>query len=191
MKYIKPSIILICSITLFGAGCNSDKPGYYQELSEDLQTENRDLKDKNEELTNQVDELEQKVSELEEQLDDKENRAVSAEAELQESAKELDKVKSSQILTNYKVDVADTWRLSESLLNASMNSPEELCPNIIEQRTTGNNIYWMLKRQIRALESEYSGYRSSITYINNNLNSLNGSIRVVQDKCSSLRYEIE
>lgn len=185
-------LLALCgAIIMLGAGCNNDELLHYQGLSEDLSSENRSLKEKNEDLTNQITDLEERISELEEQVTEKESRATSAEAQLEESAEALNQAKSAQVLTNYKVDAASAWRLSESLLNASMNSPEELCPNIIEQRTAGNNIYWMLKKQIRGLESDYSNYRNSITYIKNNLNSLNGGLRMVQDKCSSLRYEIE
>lgn len=92
------------------------------------------------------------------------------------------------ILVNYKLDAQDGEDLRNSLLNAAYNSPSQMCPSIIAERTTMQHIYYMVLDDIAELESKYGKYRNSISYIANNLNGLDGTIQIVKDKCASLGY---
>lgn len=95
------------------------------------------------------------------------------------------------ILLNYKIDSNQYDEMQDGLLNSAYNTPNALCPNIIQNRTTGNNVYWLVKDFVQQLENEYGQYRSQISYIDNNLNGLWGLLSVVQDQCEAVGYEIE
>lgn len=185
-------LIFVClSFIFLGAGCSTTKPDYREALINNLSSENAELKSKNSELEAEKEDLEARVSNFEDELSQKQVQLEKTESAARASDTALQQVSKDQILTAYKVDSAQVWHVGESLLTASNNSPEQLCPNIIAERSTGNNLYWMLKNSIKKLETDYGKYRNSFVYIKNNLDSLNGSLQIVRDKCSSIRLEIE
>lgn len=94
------------------------------------------------------------------------------------------------ILINYKVDAQDGKSLREALLNASVSSPDKLCPNIIAERTTKKNIYYLVINQLNDLEAQYGQYKEKIVYIGNNLPGLWAAIEIVKDKCESIGFNI-
>jgi len=90
------------------------------------------------------------------------------------------------ILVNYKLDAQDGEGLRNDLLLAAYNSPSQMCPSIIAERTTRQHLYYLVLDNIAKLKSKYGKYRNSISYIDNNLAGLDGIIQIVKDKCASL-----
>lgn len=91
-------------------------------------------------------------------------------------------------LVNFKIDMQDGRDLRNSLLEASNNSPSQMCSSVIAERTTKQHIYYMVLENNDNLKSKYGEYRASISYINNSLNGLDTVIQIVKDSCASLGY---
>lgn len=92
------------------------------------------------------------------------------------------------IIINYKLDIQDGKGLREFLSNTAYNSPSQMCPSIISEKTTRQHAYYSVLDNIVELKSKYGQYRNSISYIDNNLVSLDATIQIIKDKCASLGY---
>lgn len=92
------------------------------------------------------------------------------------------------ILVNFRLDVLDGENLINGLLEGSENSLSQMCPSIIAEKTTRRHTYYLVLDNIAELKSKYGQYRSSISYIDNNLAGFDGAIQIVKDKCASLGY---
>lgn len=101
---------------------------------------------------------------------------------------ELSENNNDTALINFKLDVQTGEDLREALLNASYNTPHQLCPNIIASRTARNNIYFGVIDAIDKLDTDYGMYRSTVPYINTWLTNLRKTPQIVKDKCESLGY---
>lgn len=94
------------------------------------------------------------------------------------------------VLTQYRLDAQNGKSMQETLLTTVTNNPAQICPNIIAEKTSQQNIYYLVSNNIQTLKSKYSKYRNSVEYIDNNLNGLDGVLQMVKDKCASLGYLI-
>jgi len=91
-----------------------------------------------------------------------------------------------KILAEYKSDkvtlIDQYFSMFEAIYNSSFNTPEQLCPAILAG-TSDNNMYWILVDNTKTLQTKYGGY-TSITYIQNNLNGLEGLAQGIKDQCA-------
>ena len=90
------------------------------------------------------------------------------------------------VLLSYKIDSQDGEDVRNSLLTAAFNTPSQMCPAIISSRTTRDHIYFLVLDDIAKLKSQYGKYRSQLPYIDNSLDSMDGSIQIVKDKCEAV-----
>lgn len=121
-----------------------------------------------------------------EQTTEKETTEISAIVNTADKKENLD-----LILIEYKLDMQQTADLQDALLSASLNSPKQLCPSIVANRTTRENIYYLVEDGINAKEAKYRKYANQISYIYNNLNAQWGVLEFVKDQCASAQYSIE
>lgn len=94
------------------------------------------------------------------------------------------------VLLNYKVDMQEGEDVRDLLLTAAFNTPRDMCPAIIAERTMQEHAYYLALDGIAELKSKYGKYRAQITYIDNNLNSLDQVMQIVRDKCEAVGYYI-
>lgn len=95
------------------------------------------------------------------------------------------------ILINYKLAVDGMENIRDALLNAVYNNPNGVCSSIISSKNTKNHVYYMSLDSYNSIESKYGKYRSTIDYINRNLDGLKGTIQYVKNTCASYGYNIE
>jgi len=99
---------------------------------------------------------------------------------------------SNSVLEIYKNRTENTWEMFDLLLNASENTPSQLCPNIMDAYYTKekDNVYWMLQDDLSRLISDYGSYRNQIEYIDNNLNAIAGGIQLINHNCQIIGYTL-
>lgn len=92
------------------------------------------------------------------------------------------------VLVDYKLDVQNGENARNILMNTAYNSPDQMCPSIIAEKTTRKHLYYVVLDNILKLKSKYNQYRSFISYIDIDLDGLDKIIQIIKDRCIAIGY---
>lgn len=93
-------------------------------------------------------------------------------------------------VSNYKLDASKGKEMSDLLLNAVYNNPTGTCSKIVDTKDSRQHTYYLYEDFYNNLLSKYGNYRSTISYIDFNLNGLYGVIQKIKDNCQLAGYVI-